>query len=329
MKKLLKSANLYQNSKGNWYYERIKNGNRYKVSLKTKEINEAVTKRDVLNDLLEQTTSHENSKQYSSLSFYQLCNNWFDQKQKTCSKSTVKSYQSVLNNYLFKAPFVNKAIDTIKFNEIDDWCHSFRNTIKINSINNILFILSNVFNYASKMGLVDTNPVKWIDRPKPIMNMPKPFTDEEVDNLIENIDPFYRDYQKMLFLSFLRPSEINKLTPSDIDPTEKVIWIRNQKKVRYQLMSDEIFNLISRQLELAKKQGSKTLFFNKNGKPISSAYYRNKVWRPLLGKTKIGQAGIQYRPIRNCRYTCICKLYNQGHVSINALKQLHHFLKPA
>ena len=94
-------------------------------------------------------------------------------------------------------------------------------------------------------------------------------------------------------------------------------------------MSDEIFNLIAGQLELAKKHGSKTLFFNKNGKPISSAYYRNKVWRPLLEKTKIGQAGIQYRPIRNCRYTCICKLYNQGDVSINELKQMYQYFKPA
>ena len=81
MKKLLKSANLHQNSEGNWYYVRTKNGNRFKVSLNTKELNEAVRKRDVLNDLLEQTFSYGNFKQSNSPSFYQVCTQWIDQKK--------------------------------------------------------------------------------------------------------------------------------------------------------------------------------------------------------------------------------------------------------
>ena len=51
MKESVRSKNLYQNSEGNWYYKKTINENRYKVSLNTKEINEAVSKRDGLNDL--------------------------------------------------------------------------------------------------------------------------------------------------------------------------------------------------------------------------------------------------------------------------------------
>ena len=36
------------------------------------------------------------------------------------------------------------------------------------------------------MGIVETNPVKMIDRAKLILNMPKPFTDEEVKILVKN-----------------------------------------------------------------------------------------------------------------------------------------------
>ena len=51
MKESVRSKNLYRNSEGNWYYKKTINENRYKVSLNTKEINEAVSKRDGLNDL--------------------------------------------------------------------------------------------------------------------------------------------------------------------------------------------------------------------------------------------------------------------------------------
>ena len=96
----------------------------------------------------------------------------------------------------------------------------------------------------------------------------------------------------MLFFSFLRPSEISKLTPSDIDLSNKVIWIKRRKNSKSEKVisipiDDRISNILSKQLEQAKKHGLETLFFNKNGKPINSAYYGRMVWKPLIEKAKI------------------------------------------
>lgn len=77
MKESVRGKNLYRNSEGNWYYKKTINGNRYVVSLNTKEINEAASKRDFLNNLPDLITSGVKYNQCKSLSFYEVANHWF------------------------------------------------------------------------------------------------------------------------------------------------------------------------------------------------------------------------------------------------------------
>ena len=118
------SRNLYQNSKENYYYERTRNSNRHSASLKTRELNEAVNKREVLSDLFELISRCRNFNQYTSPPFYQACDHWHNQNKKTCLKSTIRSYQYRLKNYLFLAPFVYKSRGIIKIDVIKQWCES-------------------------------------------------------------------------------------------------------------------------------------------------------------------------------------------------------------
>ena len=71
------------------------------------------------------------------------------------------------------------------------------------------------------MGLTENNPAMLIERLKTEVKLPELFTKNEVDTLLENIDPFYRDYQEVLFFTGMRATEINALRPSDIDLKKK------------------------------------------------------------------------------------------------------------
>jgi hypothetical protein len=84
--------------------------------------------------------------------FKTVCNKWLGRelKKKDCIPNTLKIYHSKLKPYLFKAPFADNPIDTIKINDIEQWIFKLRKTCTEKCINGILDVTNNIFNYAFK-----------------------------------------------------------------------------------------------------------------------------------------------------------------------------------
>jgi integrase len=324
------------NQTGVWYYQRTYKKRRYKLSLETKDINQARNLRDKYNLMLavDGTITRQSDEHCEIPLFGQVCIDWFGIKKLGCRHDTITDgYKPKLNAHILKAPFVDKAIDAIEPDDIEDWWHSI--SCKGSTINVILDIMSNIFRFAMKKKWVDSNPVKIIDRPKRNSDLPDPFNLGEAEILLKNIDGHYRDYQTVRFFAGMRASEQNALERTDIDLANRLIKVRrsvvggrfgdtkNEWSKRDIKMNEPTYQAIFRQVNRALKQGSQTLFFNKHGNPIDARTYSRVVWKPLFEKEGVKNI-IQYRHCRCSRHTYISLSLATGENPMFVAKQVGH-----
>jgi integrase len=324
---------------GTWYYQRTYKGKRYKFSLETNDINQARILRNKYDLMLAvDGTITRNYDEYIDIPvFGQVCLDWLKEKKKTCRHDTiVDGYKPKLNAHLLKAPFVDSPINVIEPIDIEKWWHTLADTLQKSTINIILTIMSNIFKYAEKNKWINSNPVKTIERPKNGTFRPDPFELDGVEIILHTIDPFYHDYQETWFFGGFRSSEINAFEPYHFVPKNKIVKVRqsvvngrfnepkNESSNRDVKLNDRAYQAFKRQLKRAKKQGSKTLFFNKHGDPIDSKTYIRVVWRPLFEKKEMKDAKIRYRHSRCSRHTYISLALDAGEKPMFVAIQVGH-----
>jgi integrase len=320
-----------------WYYQRTYKKRRYKFSLETKDINQARKLRDTYDLMLavDGTIIRQSDEHFEVPLFGQVCMDWYEIKKLDCRHDTVvDGYKPKLNAHILKAPFVNKAIDTIEPEDIEDWWHTI--SCKGSTINVILDIMSNIYRFAMKKKWVDLNPVKLIDRPKRNSDLPDSFDLDDTKILIKNIGDHYCDYQIVRFFAGMRASEQNALDRSEhINLANRIIKVRrslvggkfgppkNQWSKRDIRMNEITYQAIRRQIKRALKQGSQTLFFNKQGNPINFRSYDSHVWKPLFEKEGVKNT-VRYRNCKCSRHTYISLSLATGENPMFVAKQVGH-----
>ena len=340
MKNKKLNIHLWKHNKtGNWYYQRTFKMNRYKYSLDTKDINQARIDRNKFDLMLavDGFITFETDDHVDIPVFGQVCLDWLEDKKKTVRHDTiVDGYKPKLNAHLLKTPFVNNPINTITPLEINIWWKDLLKTHQNSTINIILTMMCNIFKFAGTMSWVNSNPIKNIDRPKNGSFSPDPFELDEIEILLENIDPFYHDYQVSRFFGGFRPSEIDAIEPYHFHEKQKFVKIQ-QSIVRGRLndtkntfsnrdvkLNERTYQAFKNQLVNAKKQSSRTLFFNKHGNPIDTLNYNRSVWKPLFEKKEIKEANIRYRHCRCSRHTYISLALDAGEKPMYVAKQVGH-----
>jgi len=120
-----------------------------------------------------------------------------------------------------------------------------------------------------------------------------PFTLDEVERILAEVRPDYRDYLLVRFLTGLRSGEVDGLKWKYVDFTTRLILIRETRVLgaddytktdgsqRDVQMSTPVYEALRRQ-EAVSRGHSDYVFCNRLGRPIDNKNFTERVWGPLL-----------------------------------------------
>jgi len=299
---LKKLHHLYKRNSGTWYFQHSKTG---KINLKTSDRDEAIQMR---NDLLKEINYHGYLpvEKVKMPTFRECVKDWYERKKKVNRETTVYSYRTIVNKHFLNVPFVDTPINEIQDTDIEDWWLSL--DVDNNSILDYLTKMSGVFKLALKRKHITSNPMLTIDRPKRRTPKPAPFTLDEIEKILEQIDPYYRDFYEVRAFTGMNHGEACALKPEHIDFHNNIIKVRqsivrgklgllkNEYRVRDILMVDRVKTILKLRVEHCNDG---YLFLNRRRNPIST-YTNWAVWNKACEK-----AGVKVRPARNTRHTFI------------------------
>lgn len=191
-----------------------------------------------------------------------------------------------------------------------------------------LFYLKAAWDWAIECELCTKNP--WKNLPRLVrdnpIDLPKPFTQEEIQKILETFDSFenYRQltpFVKFLFGTGCRTGEAIGLRWGDLSPDCKICTFRSQLargtrkapktgRIRTVKLSPSIQNLL---IGLRPENFQpESLIFLWNGNPIDAMNFRSRPWSKVLSK-----AGIEYRKPYNTRHTFISHCLEKGINPVN------------
>jgi integrase len=186
------------------------------------------------------------------------------------------------------------------------------------TIVDIKTILNMIFEYALKNDFIAKNPVKFIElkKYKKVFDK-KPFTQEEIDILWDNLEVKYVDIILILIYTGMRISELINLETEDIDLERKTIFIKKSKTesgIRHIPIYEKIYPII-----INKMRASNKYFITlSSGKRMTYSQYRT-AFKKVFKSLKI----YEHTP-HECRHTTATLLSNVGANPISIAKIMGH-----
>lgn len=298
--------------RGNSYSIRVSCGydtqGKQVIQSKTWTPDEGMTERQIQKELERQKVLFEEKCkkgfQSKAVKFETLCEEWFAEYAKTNLRHTTYSY---LYHQRLR---INKAIGHLRMDKITTrQIQAFINSLSKEGANEIngkplspksirhnLNLISDIFGYAVKMGIVSDNPCKNVTVPKNQSKEKEIYTPEEVNHILTllNDEPLkYRAFFNLAIYSGFRRGELLGLEWKDVDFENNIISVRrtscytadrgvytdttktkmSQRTLKFpQEVMDLLKQLRDEQDNEALKQGDKwiesdRLFTKENGEP--------------------------------------------------------------
>lgn len=231
--------------------------------------------------------------------FRDFAEQWFNEFSVGWRRTYISTVRQIIDSRLIPA-FGDKAVSNIRREDI----LSFRSTLakdpgrKQDStlsprrINAIVLVLTQVLNEAADRFHFTTAG----DRIKPLKLKKadvKPFTLDQVNQIIETVRPDFKDYFTVRFFTGMRTGEIDGLKWKYVDFEKRLISVRetftagdedytkNDTSQRDIRMSQPVYDALKRQY-VATGKFSKFVFCNRDGNPIDLHNFCKRVWYPLL-----------------------------------------------
>jgi len=232
---------------------------------------------------------------------------------------TQKNHLSVYNNRI-KPYLGNKKLDEIKPSQIATWQNKLLEELSTKSLSMARAVLNVIFNDAIADEIIVRNPLKLIKKPNNIpVRKIKPFSQEEMFKLLDNINEKIRCYFAIGFFTGMRTGEILALKWSDIDYENNVIKVRRSKrqgiesepKTKASIRDVDIIDILHPYLEnhLKYKIPESDYLFTNRDKVSYSHYARlfSSYWKPLFKKLDI-----EYRNPYQMRHTFASMMISNG-----------------
>ena len=244
---------------------------------------------------------HKNSFTCETEKFDHFAKQWLQEKRVEWRKSYYSDLKSIIENHL-NDKFGDSLIKNISKTDILVFRNSLaskasgrgENTyISTSRINHILSTLRMILkDAADRFGYKsEFRNIKALKLPKTNI---KPFSVNEINKILDNVDNLYKSYFVVRFFTGLRTSEINGLKWKYIDFESRQILIReawingkstpvkNDGSSREVSMTKFVYETFKAQQKISGEK--RYVFTNKNNNPIDSCNFCKRIWYPVLDR---------------------------------------------
>lgn len=284
---MAKNKNHHRYKGGGVWYFQMKG---QKFSLHTTSVTEARRPRDKHYQDMIVYGQIPNEQVKQTPEFGALAVKWFDLSKGRLKRSTFRDYRNSMNNFILPR-FGNVPVGQIHYLDVETFkCDLDR---KKKRIINILVPMRCVFKLALKAGYIDKNPMDLLDPIEPEKPDINPFSFEEVQFLLEHMDPHYEPFFTEEFFTGLRFSEASAVKWPRIDSNLGVIKVREalvegeegRTKTPGSIRDVKMLPMVLEAIERQKKATygeSPYVFLNKYGRPLKPCPIRKVAWKPAL-----------------------------------------------
>ncbi|MFC2076506.1 tyrosine-type recombinase/integrase [candidate division KSB1 bacterium] len=305
-------------------------------------------KREAERKLTEMAVEVQNGtyKELKKITFREFANLWVETYVKTKTKaSTLKSYQSVINNHLFPI-FGDRLMTDITTASLQGHVAKRLEKARPKTVINEIVILKEMFKHAARWGYLKVNPAIYIERPRVVEEEMDNLSPEEVRIFLEEASPEHHTLFLTAVLTGMRRGEILGLQWGDINWNNSQIHVKRSiwnnefvtPKSKYSIrridMSPELVSAL-REHQLRCPKGDLDLIFcNSEGKPLDPANLVHRHFLPALRRSKIRK--MRFHDLRHTNVALridqgqnIKYIQNQlGHASIQTtLDRYGHLIK--
>lgn len=232
--------------------------------------------------------------------FKEFAKEWFEELRPTWRSATAKTYQGYLDKRLIPQ-FGEKEVGNITKSDILKYRSSLakesNGKLKPKTINKFIKCLNMIMSEAADR--FNFNPPHLNIKPlKEEKVHIQPFSIEEVNLILANVRPDWRDYLLVRFFTGMRTGEIDGLTWEHIDFNRRQILVRqtfsngrweytkNDGSQREIEMSTLVYNTLKQRYQQRDPE-LELVFHANNGSPIHAPNFLRRVWKPLLNYLKL------------------------------------------
>lgn len=200
------------------------------------------------------------------LSLGQACNDYIEEKRKTCKDSTCYSREGIIENHII--PFFKRDSSTNKVTHKDiiRWKdYMDKKGLDTKYKNECLRTLSGIYQSAVNNGKLENNPVKKVsifqntieDKKKKKQKEIRYITLDQFNRFIANVDiPIWYTYFIILYYTGMRKGEVQALTWENVDFENKKIFVKFNLTVKtkesvYKIV--ETKNYKRREVDMSKR----------------------------------------------------------------------------
>jgi len=141
----------------------------------------------------------------------------------------IRNKKSRWKNHIEPA-FGKYRLDEITPTMVEDYRNKRLKHVKPATVNREVSLLKNMLSMARKWGLIKYNPLaEFGSLPERNENTGHALTHEEAKKLLENTNPYYRDFFEFLLYTGRRVSEALNLRWRDFNPRQKTVLVRDSK----------------------------------------------------------------------------------------------------
>lgn len=295
---------------------------------------------DIASDNFDLTLSKykvEAIEQKSTIKIVNLFKNFTSEKGKGLNHRTLEKYNATIN-YL-EEYFKDKLIVCVSESVAEAFVKWLSDRNAERTLKERLILLSACWEWGKSQNLIDLNPwVELVKRMKvPPKQMPKPFTTDEMEDIINAFKNHkhycqFTDYVSFLFGTGCRTGEAVGLQWKHIADDCSGVWIGESfsRGVRKSTKTNKAREItltpkLQKILLIRKKSGvnpNDLVFTTCNGNPVDDHNFRNRAWKPILT-----ELGIDYRKPYNTRHTLISHALDQGMNPIMVAQLTGHDVK--
>ncbi|MEM1368618.1 MAG: tyrosine-type recombinase/integrase [Cyanobacteria bacterium P01_H01_bin.15] len=259
----------------------------------------------------------------SSLTAIALFEKFIQHKAKTVAPNTLDKYRALLSS--LKEHFGQKHGVQLSEREVEKFTAWYQSqSLSKTVIKERLGLLKACWQWGIKKGLLEENP--WEEMPNlvkvPPKQMPKPFTREEIERIIEafRCDRYYRcyaDFVEFRFGTGCRTGELIGLQWKHVSDDCSTVWIGeslvkgNRKatktnRARTISLPAKLQTMLWDRKELADSPDS-LIFTGPKGAPIQENNFARRAWRKILERLDI-----DYRKPYYTRHTLVSHALDMG-----------------